>query len=48
MHRVKELGNEVKTAEDRRQQDTVESIKIFAALMMEEEGRTDIKLCRRI
>ena len=48
MHRVKEPGNEVKTAEDRRQQDTVESIKIFTALMMEEEGRTDIKLCRRI
>ena len=48
MHRVKEPGDEVRSGEERRQQDMEECTKIFKALMMEEEARNDIKLCRRI
>ena len=47
MHRVKEPEEEIRTAEERRQQDMEECTKIFTSLMME-EARNDIKLCRRI
>ena len=48
MHRVKEPAEEIRTAEERRQQDMEECTRIFTSLMMEEEARNDIKLCRRI
>ena len=48
MHLVKEPGDEVKSGEERRQQDMEECTKNFKSLMMEEEARNDIKLCRRI
>ena len=47
MHRVKEPEEEIRTAEERSQQDMEECTKIFTSLMME-EARNDIKLCRRI
>ena len=48
LHRVKEPGDELRTTEERKQQDMAECTKIFTSLMMEEEARNDIKLCRRI
>ena len=48
LHRVKEPDDELRTAEERKQQDMAECSKIFTSLMMEEEARNDIKLCRRI
>ena len=48
MHLVKEPGDEVKSGEERRQQDMEECTKNFKSLMMEEEARNDIKLCRMI
>ena len=48
MHRIKEPGDDIKWAEDRRRHDMDECEKIFDELEMEEDEKADIKFCRRI